>query len=174
MEWGGGSWIIHRNALQVQVHDIVKGADPTAHIHVCGGNEREATNGESARVASGGVERIRGGLFPSSTWEFMARNSTLAKRCFRVRWIHDSETTQHVLSVVGSSHRWLTIRSRISDGREHDIVVAPELLDAGSNVARSQLGLSKPGEMLLTTSEIPASSQARAQLRTVRRSRGGV
>ena len=71
MEWGGGSWIIHLNALQVQVHDIMKGADPTAHIHVCGGNEREATNGKSARVASGGVERIRGGLFPSSTWHIV-------------------------------------------------------------------------------------------------------
>ena len=42
--------------------------------------------------------------------------------CFRVRGIHDLDTMQHVLSVVGSSCRWSTMRSRISDGSD-DIVV---------------------------------------------------
>ena len=50
-------------------------------------------------------------------------NLTQAKRWFRVRWIHDLETTQHALSEVGSSCRWSTMWSRISGGREGDIVV---------------------------------------------------
>ena len=53
----------------------------------------------------------------------MASNPTRAKRCLRVRGIHDLETRQHASSVVGSSCSWSTMRSSISGGRVHDIVV---------------------------------------------------
>ena len=55
-------------------------------------------------------------------------SSTRAKRCLRVRETHDLETTQHVLSGVGSSCRWSTMRSRISGGREDDMMVSVEPL----------------------------------------------
>ena len=47
-----------------------------------------------------------------------------AKRCFCVRWIHDFETRQQVLSAVGSSRIWSTTWSSISGGRGDDIVVS--------------------------------------------------
>jgi hypothetical protein len=47
-----------------------------------------------------------------------------AKRCFRVRGIHDLETRQQALSVSSSSHRWSTMRSRISGGKGHDMLVS--------------------------------------------------
>ena len=55
--------------------------------------------------------------------QFVGWNRTSAKRCFRVRGIHELETRQQVLSVVCSSHRWSTTRSSISGGRGHDIAV---------------------------------------------------
>ena len=55
-------------------------------------------------------------------------NQMRAKRCFRVRVTHDFETRQQALSaVVGSavrsSHRCPMMRSKISGGRERDMVV---------------------------------------------------
>jgi hypothetical protein len=47
-----------------------------------------------------------------------------AKRCFRVRGIHDLEMRQQALSVSSSSHRWSTMRSRISGGKGHDMLVS--------------------------------------------------
>ena len=58
-------------------------------------------------------------------------NSTLAKRILRIRGIHDLETRQHDLRVLGSSCRWSTMKSRISGGREENIVVSAKPLDAG-------------------------------------------
>ena len=54
----------------------------------------------------------------------LERNSTLSKRCLWVRGTHDLETRQHPLSAVGSSCRWSTMTSRISGGRESNIVVS--------------------------------------------------
>ena len=65
MEWGeGDSGILRTSELQVEVYDIVKGGDPTTRIRICGGDEREAADGEMAGVASGRVGRIREGLLP--------------------------------------------------------------------------------------------------------------
>ena len=50
-------------------------------------------------------------------------NVTRSKRYIRVRGTHDFETTQHALSVVGSSCRWSTTISSISGGRKRVIVV---------------------------------------------------
>ena len=53
-------------------------------------------------------------------------NVTQAKRCLRIRGIHDLETRQQALSVTCSSWSWSTMRSNISGGslRERGIVVA--------------------------------------------------
>ena len=61
--------------------------------------------------------------FHLSTGHIQAWNSMRAKRCFRARGTHDSETTQQVLSAVGSPCSWSTMRSRISGGRD-DIVAS--------------------------------------------------
>jgi hypothetical protein len=50
--------------FQVQVYEVVEGADPTTHILICSGDDRNVTNRESARVASGRGGRIRKGLLP--------------------------------------------------------------------------------------------------------------
>ena len=50
--------------LQVQVYEVVKRADPTTCIRICGGDGRKTTNEEMARVVGGGVGRIREGLLP--------------------------------------------------------------------------------------------------------------
>ena len=50
-------------------------------------------------------------------------NPTWANRCLLVRGIHDLEVTQQASSVSGSSCRWSMMRSSISGGRGHDIVV---------------------------------------------------
>ena len=64
MEWDKGDLIVGQMALQVQVYDVVKGADPTTCIRICGGDKRKTTNGETARVVSGGVGRVRKRLLP--------------------------------------------------------------------------------------------------------------
>jgi hypothetical protein len=48
----------------VEVYDIVKGGDPTTRIRICGGDDWNARDGETARVVSGRVGRIREGLLP--------------------------------------------------------------------------------------------------------------
>jgi hypothetical protein len=50
--------------LQVQMYEVVKGADPTTHICICGGDDRNAPNVESESVVGGRVGRIRKRLFP--------------------------------------------------------------------------------------------------------------
>jgi hypothetical protein len=50
--------ILPVKGLQAQVHEVVKGADPTAHTCICGGDDREATNEEGAGVVSGRVGRV--------------------------------------------------------------------------------------------------------------------
>ena len=65
MEWGEGDLIILRaTALQVQMLEAVKGADPTAHIHIRGGDGRNTTNRETACVVSRRGGRIRKRLLP--------------------------------------------------------------------------------------------------------------
>ena len=54
----------------------------------------------------------------------LKRNLTQSKRCLWVRGTHDLETREHALSAVGSSRRWSTMMSRISGGRESNIVVS--------------------------------------------------
>ena len=62
MEWGKG--VLRTAALQVQMDDVVKGADPTTLIHIRGSDGRNATDGETARVASGRVGRVWELLLP--------------------------------------------------------------------------------------------------------------
>ena len=50
-------------APQMQAHDAMEGANPN-HICSCGGDIRNATNEETARVVSGRVGRIRKGPIP--------------------------------------------------------------------------------------------------------------
>ena len=109
--------------VEAQVDDIAKGADPTTRIRTRGSDGRTTGNGETAGVVSGGLEGSGKAFFHSSTWDFWVSNSTRAKRCFRERGIHDLVTMQHALRAAGSSWRWSTMRSSISCGREHDIVV---------------------------------------------------
>jgi hypothetical protein len=66
MKWGEGDLLIYLGALQVQVYKVVKGADPITRIRIFGGDDREAMDGETARVVSGGVGRIRKRLLPLS------------------------------------------------------------------------------------------------------------
>jgi hypothetical protein len=88
-------------------------------VVMCGGSPMK-----SARVWwAGECEGSGKVFFHRSMGDFWTQNSTLAKRWVRVRWIHDLETTQQTLSVVGSSCRWSMMRSRTSGGKEGDIVV---------------------------------------------------
>ena len=65
MEWDEGDLIILRTAtLQVQMYEVVKGADQTTRIHIRSGDGRNATDGETARVVSGRGGRIRKRLLP--------------------------------------------------------------------------------------------------------------
>jgi hypothetical protein len=57
-------WIFRTKAAQMQVHEVVKGADPTTHAPICGGDDREAVDEDTARVVSGGFGRIRKRLLP--------------------------------------------------------------------------------------------------------------
>jgi hypothetical protein len=56
--------IFWAKGLQMQVYDIVKGADPTTRILIRGDGDVKATNGEGACVVSGRVGRIRKRLLP--------------------------------------------------------------------------------------------------------------
>jgi hypothetical protein len=51
-------------AVEAQVYDIVKGANPTAHARICTSDDWETSNVETARVASGRIGRVRKGLLP--------------------------------------------------------------------------------------------------------------
>ena len=65
MERGEGDFMIHRaKALQMQMYEVPKGASPTTHIHIRGGDVRNAMKGETTCVASGRVRRIRKCLLP--------------------------------------------------------------------------------------------------------------
>jgi hypothetical protein len=65
VEWGeGDSGILRTKGSKCKVYDIVKGADPTTLIRIRGGDDWNATNGETARVVSGRVGRIRKRLLP--------------------------------------------------------------------------------------------------------------
>jgi hypothetical protein len=66
MKWGEGDLLIYLKALQVQVYEVVKGVDPITRICIFGGDDREATDGETARVVSRRVGRIRKRLLPLS------------------------------------------------------------------------------------------------------------
>jgi len=62
-------------------------------------------------------------IYDSTVGPLRVLNLTLANKCLRAGGTHDLETTQQVPSVAGSSCRWSTMRSRISGGKGHDIVV---------------------------------------------------
>jgi len=56
VEWGEGDCVIWpAKALEVQVHDVAKGADPTGHVRVRSGGCWKMSNGETSGVMSGGV-----------------------------------------------------------------------------------------------------------------------
>ena len=56
--------IVRVKGLQVEVCEVLKRADPTAHISICSGDGRNTTDGETARVVSGRAGRIRKRLLP--------------------------------------------------------------------------------------------------------------
>ena len=60
----GNLIIIPAEALQVQAHNVLKGADPITRTPTCGGGGRNTTNGESARIVSGRGGRVRERLLP--------------------------------------------------------------------------------------------------------------
>jgi hypothetical protein len=65
VEWDEGGLIIPRaEGLQVQMCDVVKGADPTTHIRICSGGGREAIDEETACVMSGRGGCVRKRLLP--------------------------------------------------------------------------------------------------------------
>jgi hypothetical protein len=65
VEWSEGESIIRRaQALQVQMYEVAKGADPTTHILICGDDNRNAANVEVERVVCGRVGRVRERLLP--------------------------------------------------------------------------------------------------------------
>ena len=57
----------------MQVHEVVKGADPTTHTPICGGDDREAVDEDTARVVGGGFGRIRRCLLPQLGMGFRIR-----------------------------------------------------------------------------------------------------
>jgi hypothetical protein len=52
------------------VHEVVKGADPTTHTPICGGDDRGAINGATARVVE--LEGSGNIFFRSLMWNFDA------------------------------------------------------------------------------------------------------
>jgi hypothetical protein len=65
VEWDEGDLMILRlEALQVQMYEFLKGANPTTRFSISSGDGRKATNGETARVVSGRGGRIRKRLLP--------------------------------------------------------------------------------------------------------------
>jgi hypothetical protein len=74
--------ILHANDLQVQVYEVVKGADPTTLIHIRGDDERNSTNGETARVVSGRVGRVRKRLLPEFDMGVRAVEFDVSKEVF--------------------------------------------------------------------------------------------
>jgi hypothetical protein len=74
--------VLPAKALQMQVYDIVKCADPTTRIRVCDGDDRKAMNGEGACVVSGRVGRIRKRLLPQFEVGFRSVESDASEEVF--------------------------------------------------------------------------------------------
>ena len=83
MERGEGNpGILRTSELQVEVYDLVKGGNPTTHIRICGGDEREAADGEMAGVVSGRVGRIREGLLPPFDGGFLGAEFDIGEEVY--------------------------------------------------------------------------------------------
>ena len=107
-----------------QFHDIAKGANPGKRVRNRESDRFEVGKVETAREMGGVVGRIRESCHPRfEKGSGHSEHGTL-ERCIRVRGIRDLETRQHSLRVVGSSRRLSPVGSRISGGREDDIVVS--------------------------------------------------
>ena len=59
--------------LQIQVYQVVKCADPTTLIYICGSDSRDTTDGETARVVSGRVGGVWKRLLPQFGMESRGR-----------------------------------------------------------------------------------------------------
>jgi hypothetical protein len=64
VEWDEGKTLLPAKGLQVQVYEVVKCADPTTRIRICGGDDKKTTDSETARMVSGRVGRIRKCFLP--------------------------------------------------------------------------------------------------------------
>ena len=106
----GDATIVWPHGFHLQVYGTVEGVNPWARIRNCSSDHFEIPEVETARVTSGGVGRIREGFHPRFE-DGSAREELDTVDRVRVRRIHDLETREHALSVVGSSCRWSMIRS---------------------------------------------------------------
>lgn len=96
MEWDEGNLVfLPTKALQAQVYDLVKGTDPTAYIHICGGDNRKAKNGETAGVVGWRFGRIRKRLLPPLDGGFFGVELDMSENVFlraRNPWFGDDAT----------------------------------------------------------------------------------
>jgi len=74
--------ILLTNALKAQPYDIMKGADPTTHTHICGSDDRDTINKETACVAGGRVGRVRKGLLPEFDVGFLGVEFDVSEEVF--------------------------------------------------------------------------------------------
>ena len=83
MQWEEGDLaIIAPKGVQAQIHYTVKGVNPTTYVHICGCDSQNTTNGETARVVSGGVGRVREGLLPQLDVGFLGVELDTSEKAF--------------------------------------------------------------------------------------------
>jgi len=106
----------HIQTTDLEVHNVRETSDPTARFRICSCDGVGAVNKQSFGVTAGDVKRSGNVSFRDYSICVVA-NQTLAKRCLRVRRIHDLETRQQFLSACFVSCRRSTMASNIPAGR---------------------------------------------------------